>query len=314
MSTASATTVLYRADPVRGAVWREVFAREAPELRLRIWPDVGPPGEVEYLVAWEAPRELLATLPALRALVSTGAGIDQFDLDAVPPEVKVLRMIEPGITEGVLEYGVLAVLAAHRRWLDYRNQQQAAAWRAHPLVPAAQRRVGVLGLGVLGRGLLARLAPFGFALSGWSRAPQALPGVECHAGAAALEGFLARCDILVCLLPLTPSTRGLLDARRLACLPRGATVINMARGSIVDGTALRAALDAGALDAAILDVTDPEPLPSTDPLWHHPRVLLTPHVAGMTRPDTAARVVIDALRRLRRGESPPGLVDRHRGY
>lgn len=312
--TSRRATVLYRADPVRGAVWQRVFDAEAPELLLRGWPDAGPPEAIEYVVAWDAPAAWLATLPELRMLVSTGAGVDQFDLDALPAQLDLMRMVEPGIIEGVLEYGVLAVLAAHRRLPDYVAQQREGEWRAHALVPAARRRVGVLGLGVLGRGLLARLAPFGFPLAGWNRSSCELPGVACHAGEATLEGFLAGCDIAVCLLPLTPQTRGLLDARRLAALPDGAWLVNLGRGALLDDAALLAALDRGQLAGAILDVTDPEPLPPAHRFWQHPQVLLTPHVAGMTRPESAARVVIKAIRRHRRGERPDGLVDRARRY
>lgn len=312
--TASPATVLYRADPVRGAIWQQVFQREAPELQFRIWPDTGPLEHVQYLVAWQAPHELLHSLPALKLLISTGAGVDQFDLDALPAQVDLARTVEPGIVEGVLEFGVMAVLAAHRRLLDYREQQRHQQWLAHPLVPAASRRVGVLGLGVLGHGLLQCLAPFGFPLSGWSRRLREIPGIACHAGEAGLEQFLAGCDIAVSLLPLTPQTRGLLDARRLAQLPRGSWLVNLGRGALLDTEALLQALDGGQLAGAILDVTDPEPLPAGHRLWQHGRVLLTPHVAGMTRPDTAARVVIEAIRRHRVGQRPLGLVDRQSRY
>jgi len=306
--------VLYKSDPVRGKVWQHIFAAEAPDLELRHWPDSGTPGDVHYLVAWQAAAELLATLPALRMLISVGAGIDQLDVDAVPAHVDLMRMVEPGIIEGVLEYGVMAVLAAHRRLVDYVAQQRAQRWATHPLVPAAARRVGVLGLGVLGTGLLERLRPFGFQLAGWSRRPHHITGVSCHAGDAQLEPFLAGCDIAVCLLPLTPQTQGLLDARRLAALPRGAWLVNIGRGPQLDTAALVDALEREHLAGAILDVVDPEPLPAGHALWHHPRVLLTPHVAGMTRPETAARVVIEAIRAHRRGEPPAGLVDRSSRY
>ncbi len=306
--------VLYRADPQRGATWQAIFRSEAPELPLRIWPDIGPPAAIRYLVAWEAPAALLRELPALELLVSTGAGVDQLDFEAIPAQLPVMRMVEPGIVDGVVEYATMAVLAAHRDLLTYRQQQSRQHWQPHPLHAAAVRRVGVMGLGVLGTAVLQRLAPFGFTRLGWSRTPKTLDGVETHSGDAQLDAFLARCDVLVLLLPLTPSTRGLLDAARLARLPRGATVVNVGRGALLDSVALLAALDAGHLGSAILDVCDPEPLPATHLFWHHPRVLLTPHVAGMTRPETAARVVIEAIRRYRRGEDPGHLVDRRRHY
>lgn len=316
MSAAAAgrSAVLYRADPVRGAIWQQVFAAQAPDLAFHVWPDMPPADEVRYLVAWQAPRELLAALPNLELLFSTGAGVDQFDFDAIPPHVTVLRMVEPGITDSVVEYATFAVLAAHRDLIDYRNLQAAQRWQTIPLRPAAQRRVGVLGVGHLGQAVLARLAPFGFQLRAWSRSAQTRPGVEIFSGRAALPAFLAGCDVLLCLLPLTPETRGLLGEAQLAQLPRGACLINAARGAIVDQAALLTALDSGQLGSAILDVVEPEPLPPAHPLWQHPRVLLTPHIAGMTRPDTAAQVVIDAIRAQQRGERPAHIVERDRRY
>jgi len=306
--------VLYRADPVRGAIWKEVFSAQAPDLAFHIWPDMPAAADVHYLVAWEAPHDLLAALPNLELLFSTGAGVDQFDFAAIPPEVSVVRMVEPGITDSVVEYVTLAVLAAHRDLIDYRNLQAARRWHPMPLKPAGQRRIGVMGVGHLGKAVLDRLAPFGFALRAWSRSAAPRAGVETFTGAAALPKFLGGCDILVCLLPLTPETQGLLGARELALLPRGACLINAARGRIVDQAALLTALDDGQLGSAILDVVDPEPLPAEHPFWQHPRVLLTPHVAGMTRPDTAAQVVIDAIRAQQRGERPAHLIDRDRRY
>jgi glyoxylate/hydroxypyruvate reductase A len=308
------TGVLYHADPVRGAVWREVFAQRAPQLRFELWPGDAPLGDVRYLVAWQADRSLLARLPALELFFCTGAGVDHLDFAAIPPQVPVIRMIEPGIVEGVVEYATLAVLAAHRQWPLYLEQQRRAQWQPHLPLPAAQRRVGVLGLGVLGRAVLERLASFGFALRGWNGSAREITGVECFSGAAGLLPCLAGCDILVNLLPGTAATRHLLDAERLAALPRGAQIVNLGRGSSIDARALCAALDSDQLAGAVLDVTESEPLPPDDPLWQHPRVLLTPHIAAMTRPDTAAAVVIDAIEQHRRGEPLRGTVDRALGY
>jgi glyoxylate/hydroxypyruvate reductase A len=161
---------------------------------------------------------------------------------------------------------------------------------------------------VLGRAVLDRLGTFGFERLGWSRSPKSLHGVTCHAGQDALQDFLHHCDILVCLLPLTPQTRGILDERLFAALPRGAAIVNVARGANMDGEALVAALDSGQVSAAILDVTDPEPLPAGHRFWRHPRILLTPHVASMTL------AVIDNVRRCIRGEPLSGRVDRRQGY
>jgi glyoxylate/hydroxypyruvate reductase A len=220
-------------------------------------------------------------------------------------------MLEPGLAEQMREYVTLGVLALHRDLPLYLDNQRARRWQPAANRPAAERRVGVMGLGTLGQAALAALAPFGFPLAGWSRSRKAIPGVDCFTD---LDAFLARTDILVCLLPLTPETTGLLDARLFARLPQGARLLHAGRGRQLDPAALLAALDGGRLAAAMLDVTDPEPLPPDDPLWHHPRVILTPHVAGQARAEEAAAHVIAGIRADRTGAPVPGLVDPERGY
>lgn len=306
---------LYKADPVRGAEWADGFARKAPELEFRQWPldGDGDDARVRYLAAWEPPRDL-ARFPHLELVFSVGAGIDQFDFTRVPPQLPVVRMVEPGIVDGMVEYVTLAVLALHRDWLVYREQQRAQRWMEHRVRTAASRRVGVLGLGMLGRAVLDKLRGFGFPCAGWSRSPHHIAGVECHAGLEALPAFLARTDILVCLLPLTAATRGILDARLFAGLPLDAALVNCGRGGHLVQEHLLAALDSGQLSAAVLDVCDPEPLPAGHPFWHHPRIVLTPHIASMTQPETAVDAVLDNIRRHRAGLTPTGLVERGRGY
>jgi glyoxylate/hydroxypyruvate reductase A len=171
-----------------------------------------------------------------------------------------------------------------------------------------------MGLGSLGTAVLERLAAYGFRLRGWNRSPRTLAGVETFAGAEQMRTFLAGCDILVCLLPLTPATQGILNREVFAALPAGASVVNVGRGPHVVDADLLAALDAGHLSRAILDVTDPEPLPADHPFWAHPRVFVTPHVASMTQPETAAPILLENIRRHRRGESLLGVVDRAKGY
>ncbi|MEK1851425.1 MAG: glyoxylate/hydroxypyruvate reductase A [Phyllobacterium sp.] len=307
-------TFLYKADPVRGAEWAELFARKAADLSFRIWPDTGRPEDIRYLGAWLPPDNLAETFPNLEILFSLGAGIDQFDLSALPEHLPLVRMIEPGIAEGMTEYVTMAVLALHRDLLPYIDQQRRAVWHGMRLVPAAQRRIGVLGLGMLGQAALEKLRPFGFPLSGWNRSPRVIEAVDTYSGASELPGFLAACDILICLLPLTDETRGILNEKLFAQLPRGAAVISAGRGGQLQQDDLLAALDSGRLSGAVLDVTDPEPLPAGHPFWSHPKILLTPHIASMTRPETAVDHVLDTIRRHREGLPLIGTVDRMRGY
>lgn len=256
----------------------------------------------------------MKTFPHLEVLFCVAAGIDQLDLSQVPESIPVVRMIEPGLVAGMAEFAALAVLALHRDWLTYAAQQRERRWHALPVARAATRRVGVMGMGVMGQAALEKLRGFGFPCAGWSRSERRIDGIECHAGEGALPAFLARTDILVNLLPLTPATRGILGRRLFAAMPRGAALVNLGRGAHLVAEELIAALDTGHLSAAILDVTDPEPLPPDHPFWIHPRIVVTPHIAADTQAETSVGVVIDNIRRHERGEPLVGLVDRHRGY
>lgn len=305
--------LLYKSEPARGAVWRQIFAREFPDLPFHIWPEPVDPDSIRFMAAWTLPEEM-DRFHNLEVLFSIGAGVDQLDLASLPLGLPVVRMIEPGLVAGMVEYVTLAVLSLHRGMPTYLQRQRRGEWVADRVGAAASRRVGIMGLGVLGRAALQALAPVGFALSGWSRSRRNIPGVRCHAGPDGLPGFLADCDILVCLLPLTPRTSGILDAGLFAALPPGAGVVNAGRGPHLMMNDLLAALESGHISAAILDVTDPEPLPPAHPVWSHPRIWLTPHVASTTQPESGADAIISNLRRYLRGEQLVGLVDRSRGY
>ena len=307
-------TFLYKANAARGMEWSHFFAARAPELPFRLWPDVGDPAQVRYLAAWMPPENIAATFPNLELVFSVGAGVDQFDFSQLPPHVPLIRMLEPGIAEGMVEYVTMVVLALHRDLLHLIAQQREQTWREIRGTPAAKRRVGVMGLGLLGQAVLERLKAFGFPLAGWNRSPRTIEGVSCYAGTQALPDFLAQTDILVCLLPLTDETHGILNINLFEQLPRGARLVNVGRGGHLVEADLLDALERGQLSAAVLDVAEQEPLPAGHPFWSHPRILLTPHIASTTTPETAVEFALDIIARHRRGETLPGRVDRHRGY
>lgn len=307
-------SVLYKADPIRGRIWAQVIAEQAPDVEFYIWPEQGDPQRVEYLVAWEPPSDWVSHFPNVRVLFSSGAGVDQLQLAHVPEHIQVVRIVEPGIVQGVVEYVVMSVLMLHRHVPAYWRQQASAQWRSIATVAASSCKVGVMGLGVLGRAVLERLGTFGYQRYGWSRTSHDIEGVATFAGDEQLDEFLGCCDILVCLLPLTDQTRGILGPRVFAGLRDGAALVNAGRGAHVDTPALLSALDRGRLSQAILDVTEPEPLPPSHPFWSHPRILLTPHIAGSTRPDTAARALVDNIYRHRCGKPLINAIDRSRGY
>lgn len=306
--------LLYKADPVRGQHWQALFTEHAPDIEWRAWPDIGNPEEVEYLAAWQAPEDLQQVLPNLKVLFALSAGVDQLDLSRLPPELPVVRLLDPGITRGMCEYASWAVLSLHRDMLRYRQQQGARCWQAHLLQPADKRRVGVMGLGTQAQQILATLAPLGFALSGWARSAHEIAGVDCYAGEAQLPAFLNQCNILLCVLPLTEQTQGILDRRLFAQLPLGAALINMGRGGHLVEEDLLEALDSGQLSGAVLDVLQEEPAPAEHPFWDHPQIVLTPHIAAMTQPASAFGVLLENIRRFERGEPMVGEVDRHKGY
>ncbi|MEY9538017.1 glyoxylate/hydroxypyruvate reductase A [Bradyrhizobium diazoefficiens] len=304
---------LFNSDAARGAVFREAFASELPDLEFYHSSESVDPEKVRYLLTWNAPDDV-SRFRNLEVLFSLGAGIDQFKPETIPDHVKLVRMVEDGIVRMMQEYVVLGVLTLHREMLAYREQQRRGRWHALASSQATDRRVGFLGLGMLAQAAIDRLKPFRFPLAAWSRSKKVVEGVTCFHGADQLGNFLQRTDILVCLLPLTEQTSGILNERLFSLLPAGARLLHVGRGPQLDQGALIEALDSERLNAAMLDVTDPEPLPESHRLWSHPKVIITPHIASVTQPHTAAQSVIENIRRHRAGQNPIGLVDRTLGY
>ncbi|RAP41705.1 glyoxylate/hydroxypyruvate reductase A [Rhodovulum viride] len=294
--------------PERGAVWRRVFHEAGEDLWVGT-DEVRDAAAVTHLACWQPPD--LSAYPSLRVLLSVGAGVDH--MPPLPPGVALVRTVAPGIDRMVRDWVVMATLMLHRDMPTYLEGARQGRWQQHPVRLAASRRVGILGLGRIGRLAAETLAGLGFEVAGWSRSGTPLPGIETH-GAAGLDAFLARTDILICLLPLTGSTRGLLNAGLFAKLPRGAHLVHAGRGAQLDMAALSDALDAGRLASAMLDVTDPEPLPADHPAWADPRIVITPHVAANTDPEEGARHALAVLSAWRAGRTLPGLVDPEAGY
>jgi glyoxylate/hydroxypyruvate reductase len=308
--------VLLSTDPAAMADWRAALLALDPGLDIRLFPETGDPAGIEAAVVWSThDMAELRRYPNLRLIVSMGAGVDHLlRPPGPPPGVPVARLVDARLTQGMTEWVLLNVLRFHRQDPEYRALQAAGEWRELPAPDTGARRIGILGLGTLGGAAARHLLALGFPVLGWSRRPRTLPGVEGFHGPEGLEALLRRSDILVCLLPLTPRTRGVLNARSLGLLPRGAFLLNAGRGGHLVQADLLAALDSGQIAGAALDVFEPEPLPPGHPFWTHPRVVMTPHAASITIPASAAPQVVDNLRRAREGRPLLNLVDFVVGY
>ncbi len=298
----------------RVRAFAEAFARDLPEIPFASDPEAVDPAEVRFLMCWRFPEDFADTYPNLEVVFSTGAGIDQVMDVPLPPHVRLVRMIDSGNAALVRDYVVMSVLALHRDLPAYLRQQRERLWNVREFVWSDQRRVGFLGLGEMTHAPIRILGDMGFRLMGWSRSPKQMEDVRTYHGLDGLARMVRETDILVCLLPLTHETRGILNADLFAQLPEGAALVQAGRGGHLDQAALLSSLDSGRLSAAFLDVTDPEPLPSDSPLWTHPKIILTPHVAGNTRAESAASATALNLRRYLDGKVMQGLVEPGRGY
>jgi glyoxylate/hydroxypyruvate reductase A len=300
--------------------WLRRFSGLMPERRCVIERGEVDLASIGYAATWKHEPGALAGLPNLKAVFSLGAGVDHLFRDTELPDVPLVRIVDPDLTLRMGEWVALHVLSHHREYERYAAQQRQRIWRENYDQPAAsQVRVGLLGLGVLGRHAARVLGAIGFDLAGWSRSPREVAGVACFAGEKELPAFLARTDILVCLLPLTADTRGILNRDLFSKLARdgrlgGPVILNAGRGGLQVESDILACLDDGTLKAATLDVFETEPLPPSSPLWLHPRVTITPHNSAMSAPEAVARQVAGQIRRFEAGLPLENRVDPRAGY
>jgi len=302
--------LLFHCEWEEGSKILQDLSAQIPDIDIRIWPDVGDPAEIEFAVVWNLPHGELAKCSNLKAILSPGAGVDHLFGDPdLPRGVPIGRLIDPLMADRMAEYTASLTLWAHRKFDEYAELQSQRIWQQVTQKDAKDRGVGILGLGALGLTSARCLRPFGFALSAWSRSAKIEPGVACYHGGDSLAEFLAGSEILICLLPLTSATRGIINAAVFDQMPVGAYLINCARGALVVESDLLTALDSGQLSGAALDVFNEEPLPRKNPLWSHPKVRITPHVSSLTAAETAAPMLATQILQVQCGETLNGRVD-----
>lgn len=309
------TVLVLRVNPNRADWWLAHMRSLLPEIECRLWDDAGNPDDVDIAVVWKPPPGGLKRFRNLSVIVSIGAGIDHVLADPeLPRHVPIIRTTSDDLKLRMREYVLLHVLRLHRRLPDLEEAAKDRQWRPLICPPAYKRCVGVMGLGHLGSDCAKALHAVGFHVKGWSRRPKEIDGIEAFAGNDDFKAFLEKTDILVCLLPLTPATRYILNADLFSALPKGASIINAARGGHLVEKDLQAALDQGHLNAATLDVFEQEPLPSIHPFWRHPKILITPHVGSLIDPAAGGRVIADNIRNFLKGAKTRDLVDLNQGY
>jgi glyoxylate/hydroxypyruvate reductase A len=306
--------LIFYSDFDDAEVWRNVLTDELPDLDFRTGAKDGNPADVRYALVWKPPAGFFARFPNLSLVTNLGAGVDSLVGRDDLPMVPISRLSDHGMVALMTSYVVFAVLRYARDVHLFERAQRRHEWHyVHPRA-LGDISVGVLGLGELGAPAAQALAGLGLDVRGWSRTAKAIDGVTCSSGLGALDAFLAATEIVVIMLPLTPDTRGLLDARRLALLPRGAKLVNASRAAVVDEIALLKALQSGHVAEATLDVFMVEPLPDDHAFWAMENVLITPHLASIAVPENAAREVAENIRRVRAGLDPLHQVDPRRGY
>jgi glyoxylate/hydroxypyruvate reductase len=297
------------------AAWSAALKTAMPELEVRVSPELGDPADIETALVWRAPPGELASLANLKLITNLGAGVDPILADpTVPTHIPVARLGDAVMAQMMAQFVTMCVLRHYRDLSRYERQHRERRWHYELPTPSYDCRVGIMGIGLLGGAAARMLSSIGFPVAGWGRSPRTLDGVETYHGDAGLTPFLARTDILVCLLPLTRETRHIVSRDVLYGLPPGAKLINCGRGGTVDEAALLAALQSGQIAEATIDVFETEPLPSGHAFWGMENVLVLPHIASIAVPEVAARDVVENIRRLRAGEPLLNIVDRQRGY
>lgn len=293
--------------------WIKALQQVDPQINVQVWPDVKDPASIDFAFVWNYPPGILAKFPNLKCISSMGAGVDHILDDPYwPRTVPLVRLVDQNLVRDMTQYVIWAVLNHSRQFDFYQQSQQRELWirRSYADLPG----VGIMGLGQLGSDVAIKLRDLGFKVRGWADSSKVIPGIESFIGQEQFTDFLKQSGILICLLPLTPLTRGILNKKSFAHLPQGAYIINVARGAHLVEKDLLAAIDSDHLSGACLDVFANEPLPPKHPFWQHPKIRITPHISSMTDPFSAAQQVVENYHRLLANQPLLNQVNVEKGY
>lgn len=295
--------------------WVSEFSRLDEKLKVYVWPDVPDKLAVEFVLVWNSRDIRFSDIPNVKAIFSVRAGVEEvLENFEIPASVPIIRIQDPTLARSMVEYVLMRCLHYHRMMPEFAEQQELFKWKFRPYVPTSNRTVGILGLGQLGQACAHALSTFGFRVLGWSRRGRTIPNVEVYSGVIGLAQVLSESEVLICMLPLTLKTEGILNKECFCTLPRGARLINVGRGKHLNETDLIEALKSGQLSHATLDVLRDEPLGSNHPFWMNPKITITPHIAGQIRADSAAHGIVCAIQRWSEHSDIPFTVDRENGY
>ncbi len=307
--------VVLKVNGPRANWWKEHMSSLLPDFDVFLSTEEMEKETIDFAIVWKPEPGWLKTFENLKCIVSIGSGIDHILCDPeLPKHLPIIRTTGHDLSVRMREYVVLHTLRLHRRLPEIVAAQDVREWRQLIEPPAHERRVGVMGLGNLGADCAQALASLGFNVAGWSRSPKSLDGIDCYSGPEGKKAFLQRSEIIVCMLPLTPETEGIMNAEFFSTLPKGACIINTARGQHLVEQDLLDALESGQIRAATLDVFHIEPLPVEHPFWDHPDVLVTPHVASLLDPEAGGKAIAENIRKFIAGDKVENLIPVGKGY
>lgn len=295
--------------------WRDVLLKKNPNLDIRAWPEVGNKSQVDTLLLWSHPVGVTQQFPNAKLIYSLAAGVDHIFVDKdVSTDIPIVRVVDTYMANDIVQY-VLAYALKHIKRVDHwAAKQKQCQWYKQPPFNLAEKTIGIMGMGFLGKKAAHMFKHLGLKTSAWSQSPKQIEGIKHFAGDAEFKDFIKQTDILICMLPLTPKTRGILNKNTFALMPKDSYIINVGRGPHVIEEDLLQALNSSHLAGATLDVFDSEPLPSNHPYWTHPKINVTPHVASVTNPETAVDQVYENYQRMLQGMKLENVVDSIKGY